>query len=140
MNPMLRTFRRIALTMSGLTFAVIGVLAFAMPQTVARIYGFTLDGIDGLSEFRAIYTGFWLSLGFTMITAARREDVPLLGDICGVMLLAQALGRLASFAVDGRPGLPFIAAFVAELASALTIFAPRLLSARASMRAPLGAL
>jgi hypothetical protein len=53
--------------------------------------------------------------------------VPLLGDVCGVMLLCQALGRAASFALDGRPSWPFVAAFVAELSGALTILAPRVL-------------
>jgi hypothetical protein len=125
-----RILRRLSLALSGMTFAGIGVLAFAMPHTVARVYGFTLEGTDGLNEFRAIYTGFWLSLGIGMVTAARRQDVPLLGDVCGVMLLLQALGRAASFAVDGRPGWPFVAAFVAELGSALTILAPRILALR----------
>src|SRR5690242_3676312 len=97
------SFRRLALALSGLTFASIGLLALFMPVAVARVYGFALLGVEGLDEFRAVYTGFWLSLAVAMITAARRTDVPLLGDICGVMLLLQALGRAASFALDGRP-------------------------------------
>ena len=132
MNPSMRLFRRIAIASSGLTFGTIGALALFLPVAVARAYGLTLDGVNGLDEFRAVYTGFWFSLAVAMITAARRDDNPLLGDICGVMLLFQALGRLASFGLDGRPGWPFVAAFIAELAGALTILAPRVLGARAA--------
>lgn len=124
------TLRRIALAMSGLTFGTIGVIGMFLPTQVARVYGLSLVGVDGLAEFRAVYVGFWISLAITMITAARRPDATLLGDLCGVMLLAQSLGRLASFGLDGRPSWPFIAAFVMELASAMTILAPRFLARR----------
>ena len=120
----LRTF---ALASSGLVFATIGVLALFSPLAVARAYGFTLDRVESFNEFRAVYTGFWLSLGVAMITAARRPDVPLLGDICGVMLFLQSSGRILSLAVDGRPAPEFLAAMVAEMIGALTILAvPRM--------------
>lgn len=131
MNPnTLITFRRITLALSGLTFGVIGLIGLFLPAQVARIYGLSLIGVDGLAEFRAVFQGFWISLAITMITAARRPAETLLGDLCGVMLLAQSLGRLASFGLDGRPSWPFIAAFVMELTSALTILAPRFLGRR----------
>lgn len=120
----LRTF---ALASSGLVFATIGVLALAWPIAVARAYGFTLDHVDSFNEFRAVYTGFWLSLGVAMITAARRPDVPLLGDVCGVMLFLQSAGRMLSLAIDGRPAPEFLAAMVAEMIGAVVILAvPRL--------------
>lgn len=119
----LRHARTFSLAASGITFAVIGLLALVWPVRVSHEYAFVLDGTSGLNEFRAIYTGFWLSLGVAMITAARRPDVPLLGDICGVMLLFQALGRLVSFTLDGMPRAPFIAAFFLELSGAVTILA-----------------
>lgn len=133
MNPsILITLRRITLALSGLTFGAIGLIGLFLPAQVAQVYGLSLIGVDGLAEFRAVYQGFWISLAITMITAARRPEETLLGDLCGVMLLAQSLGRLASFGLDGRPTWPFIAAFVMELTSALTIFAPRFLGRRSA--------
>ena len=114
----LRTF---ALASSGLVFATIGLLALVWPIPVARAYGFTLERIESFNEFRAVYTGFWLSLGVAMITAARRPDVPLLGDLCGVMLFLQSSGRILSIAIDGRPAPEFLGAMVAEMIGALTI-------------------
>ncbi len=128
----LRHARTLALGGAGLTFGTIGVLALAWPTRVAQEYGLSLPGIEGLNEFRAVYTGFWISLCIAMITAARRPDVPLLGDVCGGMLLCQALGRLVSFVLDGTPKPTFVAAFFAELASAITILALRKRAAAAA--------
>jgi hypothetical protein len=123
----LRTF---ALASSGIVFTTIGLLALASPVAVARAYGFTLDRVESFNEFRAVYTGFWLSLGVAMITAARRPDVPILGDVCGVMLFLQASGRILSLALDGRPAPEFLVAMVAEMMGALTILVvPRLRAA-----------
>ncbi len=127
----LRLLRRFALLTSGATFAVIGVLAVFAPAAVARAYGLALVGVDGLAEFRAVFTGFWLSLAYAMVTAAtRRRDVPLLGNVCGVMILCQSLARLASLGLDGRPSWPFVSALVMELGTACAILAPTVLEAR----------
>ena len=117
--------RRLALAGSGLTFGSIAVAALVAPATVARTYGLSASGIDGMSEIRAVFTGFWLSLAFAMLTAARRPEQTLLGDACGVMILMQALGRVTSFVLDGRPSLPFIGAMLGELATAALILYPR---------------
>jgi hypothetical protein len=124
--------RQLSLVLSGLTFGAIAVLAAIAPQAVARTYGLALLGVDGLAEFRAVYMGFWASLAIAMITAARRPDDTLLGDICGVMLLFQSLARMVSFALDGRPSAPFVAACFGELAAAVMILAPRMLPRRAA--------
>jgi hypothetical protein len=124
--------RRLALLLSGLTFGAIAILAAIAPQTVAHTYGLSLLGIDGLAEFRAVYMGFWASLAIAMVIAARRPQETMLGDICGVMLLCQSLGRMVSLAVDGRPSAPFVGACCMEMVAALLIFAPRFLAARRS--------
>jgi uncharacterized protein DUF4345 len=131
----LRHARTVALAGAGLTFGTIAILAIVAPHAVANEYGFTLARIEGMNEFRAVYTGFWLSLAIAMITAVRRPDVPLLGDICGAMLLLQATGRALSFGLDGRPKWTFVAAFVAELLSAITILALRKRAALAALPA-----
>ena len=130
-NP-LQAMRRLSLVMSGATFGIIAVFAAIAPHTVARVYGLSLLGIDGLAEFRAVYMGFWTSLAVAMITASRRPDDTLLGDVCGVMLLFQSLARMTSFVLDGRPSWPFVAACFAELSGALMILAPRLVARRAA--------
>jgi Domain of unknown function (DUF4345) len=122
--------RRLSLVLSGLTFGGIAVLAAIAPVAVARTYGLSLLGVDGLAEFRAVYMGFWASLAIAMLTAARRPDDTLLGDICGVMLLFQSLARMVSFALDGRPSAPFVVACFAELTGAIMILAPRVMNRR----------
>ena len=124
--------RRLALAGSGLTFGTIALVGIVVPHTVARVYGLSLIGVDGLNEFRAVYMGFWISLCVAMLTAARRPEETLLGDICGVMLLMQSLGRFTSFALDGRPSWLYVAVTFAELGSAAMVLAPRLLERRAA--------
>jgi hypothetical protein len=124
----LRHLRKLALVGSGLTFGTIALIGIVAPHTVAGVYGLSLVGIEGLNEFRAVYTGFWISLCVAMLTAARRPDETLLGDVCGVMLLMQSLGRFTSFALDGRPSWLFVAVTFAELGSAMMVLAPRLLA------------
>ncbi len=128
----MRFIRTFALASSGIVFATIGLLALALPVPVARAYGFVLPSVDAFNEFRAIYTGFWLALGAAMVTAARRPDVPLLGDLCGLMLLLQAGGRAASLALDGVPAPQFVGAMIGEaLAAAAILVAPRVRRAAA---------
>ena len=129
----MRFLRTFALASSGVVFGTIGLLALALPVPVARAYGFVLPGVDAFNEFRAVYTGFWLALAAAMITAARRPDVPVLGDLCGLMLLFQASGRVLSLAIDGMPAPQFVGAMFAEAIAAMTILVtPRLRRAVAS--------
>jgi hypothetical protein len=122
--------RRISLAASGLTFGTIALVGAAAPHAVARVYGLSLVGTDGLSEFRAIFLGFWISLCVAMVAAARRGAPPLLGDVCGLMVLLQALGRVWSVVADGPPSGRFVAALLAELFAGVCILAPRLAHAR----------
>lgn len=129
----MNVLRRAALLLSGGTFAVIAVIGLFAPHAVAKAYGLALVGVEGLAEFRAVFLGFWLSLTVLMVTAARRDDVPLLGDLCGLMLLLQASARILSLVVDGVPNLTFLGAAAGELGSALAILAPRVLGRRSEV-------
>jgi hypothetical protein len=128
----LPVLRRLALAGSGLTFATIALLTTVAPITVAGFYGLTPNGVDGLSEVRAVFTGFWLALAAAMLTAARRPEQTMLGDVCGLMILLQALARVSSLVLDGRPSLPFIGAMLGELVTAALILAPRVAEKRAA--------
>ncbi|HTQ48090.1 MAG TPA: DUF4345 family protein [Polyangiaceae bacterium] len=118
----LQNLRRLVLAGSGLTFGTIAIAAVVWPRTVAVQYGLHLDGVDAFNEFRAVFVGFWLALATSMIVAARRPALSTLGDLCGIALVLQAMGRLPSVAVDGRPSVPFLGAMVGEaLAGAVVL-------------------
>ena len=99
----LSPLRRLVLGGSGVLFGVIALFAIVAPRAVAARYAYGLDSVDSFNEFRAIFVGFWLALAAMMITAARRPDVRLLGDLCGWALVLQAAGRALSVALDGVP-------------------------------------
>jgi hypothetical protein len=119
------TVRRIALAGSGLTFLGIALFALAAPRLVAAQYGYPLDRPEAFNEFRAVFTGFWLGLAVALFTAARRPELTLLGDLCGVMIGLQACGRLVSFALDGFSGARFAVAAALELGTAAVILVGR---------------
>jgi hypothetical protein len=113
--------RRVALIVSGLTLVVIGLIAIPFPGLVANHYAISLADRSSYSEFRAVFVGAWIGLGSLMLVAARRRDVPLLGDLCAVVILCIAGGRALSFVLDGTLEGRFLLAFAAELASGLAI-------------------
>jgi hypothetical protein len=118
-SPIRTCIRRIILIGDGLTFLLIaiGVLFFA--DQAALIYGFTLNGVDGLCEFRAVFIGFWIGLTILFFSAARKIELAILGDIALLMVLLQSLGRLLSFVLDGRPDRRFIVVFFLEFISSV---------------------
>ena len=112
--------RSAALYVSAATLVVISLTALVSPDLVARSYGLHLAH-ETMSEFRAVFVGGFLGQAVVMALAARRRDVPLLGDACGVLILAQALGRALSFGLDGTLEPRFVLAFAAELAAGLAV-------------------
>ncbi len=111
--------RKINLIGIGLTFFFIAGYVLFNIEKAAYIYGYTLNGVDGHNEFRAVYMGFWIGLTVLFFVAAWKIDVPILGDIAALMVLLQALGRLLSFVMDGRPSKQFIIVFFLELTSSV---------------------
>src|SRR5260370_31323574 len=98
--PVTNFIRRIMLIGSGLTFLLFAIYGVLATKAAAHLYGYTLNGVDGLNEYRAVYIGFWIGLTVLFFTAARKVEQPLLGDIGFLMLLLQALGRLYSFVLE----------------------------------------
>jgi len=79
------------------------LVALLDPDMVAAVMGLFLVGVNGYSQFYAIYVGVRLAIAGLAMLAARRGDQPLLGDLVAFFLLAQPAGRLvAAFAI----GLP----------------------------------
>jgi uncharacterized RDD family membrane protein YckC len=123
--------RRLILAGSGLVFSSIAVLALGMPHPVAAEYGFKLDSVDAMNEFRAVYTGFWLALGALYFTAARRVELTVLSALGGGALLLQALGRALSLAIDGVPSARFVGALALEaIAGAIVLISLRVSAER----------
>jgi hypothetical protein len=117
-SPLLQWVRKLFLLGNGLTF-----LGFAIATTVnltwtATLYGYTLNGVGGANEFRAVYMGFWLGLTYGFFRALKHYNLAILGDVMFTLVFMQSLGRLYSFAVDGIPPLQFVLFFVLEFVTA----------------------
>ncbi|MGJ9417818.1 hypothetical protein ACHAC9_08645 [Massilia sp. CMS3.1] len=101
------------------------LVAMLDPDRVATAMGLFLVGVNGYSQFYAIYVGVRLATAGLAMLAARRGDQPILGDLVALFLLAQPAGRLvAAFAI----GLPRGALFVVcgiELLVGLALLALR---------------
>jgi hypothetical protein len=114
MAPITNLLRRIMLIGNGLTFLGIAIGVLFATNKAAYLYGYTLNGVDGLNEFRAVYIGFWIGLTALFFVAAQKLELAILGDLGFLMVLLQSLGRLLSFIVDGKPSERFIVVFFLE--------------------------
>jgi hypothetical protein len=79
------------------------------PDRMAEAMGQFVVGVNGYSQFYAIYVGVRLAIAGLALLAARRGDQPILGDLAALFILAQPLGRfIASFAIGLPQGLLFV--------------------------------
>ena len=91
------------LTFIAIVSSLLALSALLDPDRVATRLGMLLVGVNGYSQFYAIYVGVRLATAALALLAARHGDQPLLGDVTALMILAQPVGRLiAAFAI----GLP----------------------------------
>ncbi len=116
------TARRIVLTLTGLSFLAIAVGSLIAPVKMAEPLGYRLDSINALNEFRAIYVGLWLVHAGLCFWASRRIRERVLGDIAGLLVAGQVVGRLISIAIDGLPEGAMVGTAAAELAAVVLIF------------------
>jgi hypothetical protein len=96
------------------------------PDRTAAAMGLFLVGVNGYSQFYAIYVGVRLATAGLALLAAREGDQPILGDLAALFLLAQPLGRfIASFAIGLPQGLLFVVSGIELLAGlALLLLRP----------------
>ena len=95
--------RSALLKLIAIASSLAALTALLDPDRVATSMGMLLVGVNGYSQFFAIYVGVRLATAGLALLAARHGDQPLLGDITALFLLAQPAGRLiAAFAI----GLP----------------------------------
>lgn len=95
------------------------------PDRIAAAMGLFLVGVNGYSQFYAIYVGIRLATAGLALLAARQGDQPILGDLTALFLLAQPAGRLvAAFAIGLPTGVLFVICAV-ELLAGLSLLALR---------------
>lgn len=94
------------LKLIAIASSLAALTALLDPDRVASSMGMLLVGVNGYSQFFAIYVGVRLATAGLALLAARHGDQPLLGDITALFLLAQPAGRfIAAFAIGLPQGL-----------------------------------
>ena len=95
------------------------------PDRVAAAMGLFLVGVNGYSQFYAIYVGVRLATAGLALLAARQGDQPILGDLTALFVLAQPAGRfIAAFAIGLPNGLLLVVCGI-ELLAGLSLLALR---------------
>jgi hypothetical protein len=86
--------------------SLLALAALLNPDRMAEAMGLFLVGVNGYSQFYALYVGVRLAIAGLALLAARRGDQPILGDLTALFILAQPVGRLvAAFAIGLPQGL-----------------------------------
>lgn len=86
--------------------SLLALAAMLNPDRIAEAMGLFLVGVNGYSQFFALYVGVRLATAGLALLAARRGDQPILGDLTALFILAQPVGRLvAAFAIGLPQGL-----------------------------------
>ena len=117
--------RRGILAISALVFAVIAAASLLDPHGMATTFDYRLATANSLSEYRAIYVGLWLAHVVVLGWAAYRVDLLYLGDVAGLLILGQVVGRVLSLFLDGLPDSRLAPVAVAELAAGCLLFLAR---------------
>jgi hypothetical protein len=95
------------------------------PDRIASAMGIFLVGVNGYSQFYAIYVGMRLATAMLALLAARQGDQPLLVDLTALFLLAQPAGRLVAAFAIGLPKGVLLAVCAVELLAGLSLLALR---------------
>ncbi len=95
------------------------------PGGIASAMGLFLVGVNGYSQFYAIYVGVRLATAMLAYLAARQGDQPVLGDLTALFLLAQPAGRLVAAFAIGLPKGVLLAVCAVELVAGISLLALR---------------
>ena len=95
------------------------------PDRIASAMGLFLVGVNGYSQFYAIYVGVRLATAGLALLAARNGNQPILGDLTALFLLAQPAGRLAAAFAIGLPTGVLFAVCAVELLAGIALLALR---------------
>ena len=117
--------RRQLLSLIACVSSLAALSALLDPDRTAGAMGLFLVGVNGYSQFYAIYVGVRLATAALALLAARHGDQPLLGDITALFILAQPAGRfIAAFAIGLPQGLLLVVCGI-ELAAGTLLLALR---------------
>lgn len=97
------SWRQLLLALCGLSFLAFAAWAAVHPDSLAGLLGYTLKTANSHSEFHAIYVGVFLAQTSLCVLAALRVQDAALGNLVGLFLLAQPLGRLLAWPRFGAP-------------------------------------
>ena len=95
------------------------------PDRIASAMGLFLVGVNGYSQFYAIYVGVRLATAGLALLAARHGNQPILGDLTALFLLAQPAGRLVAAFAIGLPTGVLFAVCAVELLAGIALLALR---------------
>lgn len=117
--------RRKLLHLIGVASSLAALAAMLDPDRIAAVMGVFLVGVNGYSQFYAIYVGTRFATAALALFAARQGEPPVLGDITAMFVLAQPVGRfIAAFAIGLPQGFLLVVCGV-ELAGGLALLALR---------------
>lgn len=113
------------LKLVALVCSLAALAAMLDPDRVAEAMGLFLVGVNGYSQFYAIYVGVRLATAGLALLAARQGDQPILGDLTALFLLAQPAGRfVAAFAIGLPKGILLVVCGI-ELLAGFSLLALR---------------
>ncbi len=126
MVPATRAHLRSVLLQAVACVSSLAALAAMLdPDRVATVMGLFLVGVNGYSQFYAIYVGTRLATAGVALLAARQGEPPVLGDITALFVLAQPVGRfIAAFAIGLPQGFLLVVCGL-ELAGGIALLALR---------------
>ncbi len=95
------------------------------PERVAGSMGLFLVGVNGYSQFYALYVGVRLAQALLALFAARHGELPILGDVTALFVLAQPFGRLVAAVAIGLPQDLLLLVSCVELLAGLSLLLTR---------------
>ena len=117
--------RRQLLQLIAYASSLAALFAMLDPDRVADVMGEFPVGVNGYSQFYAIYVGTRLATAALALLAARQGEPPVLGDITALFVLAQPAGRfIAAFAIGLPQGFLLVVCGI-ELAGGIALLALR---------------
>ena len=124
--PLTRSAWRVQLLrLVAMACSMAALAAMLDPDRIALGMGVFLVGVNGYSQFYAVYVGVRLATAALALLASRHGDQPLLGDITAWFILAQPAGRLVAAMAIGLPKGLLLAVCAVELAGGLLLLALR---------------
>jgi hypothetical protein len=117
--------RRALLRVVACVSSLAALAAMLDPDRIATVMGVFLVGVNGYSQFYAIYVGVRLATAALALLAARQGEPPVLGDITALFVLAQPAGRFIAATAIGLPQGFLLVVCGIELAGGIALLALR---------------